>query len=77
MTAIDNLYNTGMYKKLVLELLVCCVMNYPSLYGEYYVESAINSAGTQYVLNDFLLAFMVFIRLRYLVKVILILSDYQ
>jgi hypothetical protein len=75
----DNIINTGMYKTMVFEIILCGVMNYPSLYGEYYTEEAIKSAESQihYVLNDFLLCLMVFIRLPYIIRVILILTDFK
>lgn len=76
-TPIDNLYNTGMYKWMIIEVLLCAVMNYPSLYGVDYTETAIPTAGTPYVLNDFMLCLMIFIRLPYLLRLILMLSDYQ
>ena len=79
MTPIDNLYNTGMYKAMIVEILLCCVMNYPSLYGEYYTETAIKSEekNIHYILNDALLCLMVFIRLPYIIRVILILTDFK
>ena len=79
LTPIDNVYNTGMYKTMIIEILLCCVMNYPSLYGEYYTENAIKSSESNihYVLNDFLLCLMVFIRLPYIIRVILILTDFK
>lgn len=64
---------------MIIEILLCCVMNYPSLYGEYYTENAIKSAdlGVHYILNDFLLCIMIYVRLPYILRVILILSDFQ
>lgn len=40
MTFMDNLYNTGLWQTMLFEILLSLVMNYPSLYGSTYVETA-------------------------------------
>ena len=35
-TPLDNIYNSGHMRPMILELLLCLIMNYPSLYGSTY-----------------------------------------
>ena len=76
LTKTDNLYSTGIWKFLVFEWALNCVMNYPSLYDTTYVEE--NTAFTNsFYINDILLCYMIFIRMTYLVRVILATSFYS
>jgi hypothetical protein len=73
----DNLINTGLWKGMSFEILLCGVMNYPSLYGSTYLEEAnIFSAGKVFRLNDFLLFLMIFVRVKFFVKPIIEISYY-
>ena len=56
-------------------MMLTFIMNYPSLYGETYTESANKaSAGIEFVTNDLLLALMIFIRLIYFIRWVLSIS---
>lgn len=37
-TELDNLFNTGIFKYMVVEMLLMLVMPYPSLYNSIYYE---------------------------------------
>jgi len=53
-------------------------MNYPSLYDHYYYENANNfSEGYAFITNDLLLCIMMFLRIRYLVKIVVDISYYS
>lgn len=78
LTKTDNLYSTGELYWLIFEITLNCIMNYPSLYDSTYVEeyTAFDPTTTFYV-NDILLCIMIFIRMIYLVRVILAVSFYS
>jgi hypothetical protein len=73
----DTLYNTGLWKSMVFEMLICLVMNYPSLYGETYIETANDfSNGKIFYSNDVLLCFMMFCRVHFVLRALVQLSFY-
>jgi hypothetical protein len=68
---LDNLINTGLWKHIVIEILLSLVMSYPSLYGSVYIETANDfSNGKEFVTNDLMLCFMIFCRLHFLCRAI-------
>ncbi|CDW84960.1 small-conductance calcium-activated potassium channel protein [Stylonychia lemnae] len=74
---LDNLINTGLWKNIVLEILLSLVMSYPSLYGDVYIETANDwSNGKEFVTNDLMLCLMIFCRLHFLCRAIIQLSFY-
>jgi hypothetical protein len=74
----DNVVNTGKYKPMIFEMLMNLVMSYPSLYSHFYQETADSaSADIEFILNDLLLAFMIFIRIIYFVRWILSISVFS
>lgn len=76
-TELDTIFNTGLYKSMIVEMFFCLVMPYPFLYGYTYTENADPfSAGYIFYWNDWLLCFMIFFRLHFLVRSILSNSFY-
>lgn len=76
-TNLDNLFNTGIFKYMMLEILLTLVMPYPSLYNKVYYEQANEkSAGIPFLWNDWLLCFCIFFRVHFLLRTILSLSWY-
>eukprot|EP00347_Sterkiella_histriomuscorum_P003133 403365464 len=74
---LDNLINTGLWKQIILEVLLSLVMSYPSLYGSTYIETANDfSNGRIFITNDLLLCFMIFCRVHFFVRGIIQLSFY-
>lgn len=74
---LDNLINTGLYKQIIIEILLSLVMSYPSVYGSTYIETANDfSNGKIFITNDLLLCFMIFCRMHFLVRAIIQLSYY-
>jgi hypothetical protein len=68
---LDNLINTGLWKHIIIEILLSLVMSYPSLYGSVYIETANDfSNGKEFVTNDLMLCFMIFCRLHFLCRAI-------
>ena len=64
-----NLFNTGLYKSLIFEILTTLVMPYPSLMGSTYVERANDfTHNVQFYTNDLMLCFMIFLRIHFLVR---------
>ena len=77
MTRHDNIFNTGLWKPMVLECIITLIQCYPSLYGHTYVEEYnLSSAGVVFHTNDILLMLMIFMRIHYLVNCILSTSFY-
>jgi hypothetical protein len=69
---LDNLFNTGLIKWLLLEILGCLIQPYPFLHNEVYYEDANDfSAGIAFQWNDFLLCLMIFFRMIYVFRVAL------
>lgn len=74
---LDNIYNSGFLRPMILELLLCLIMNYPFLYNHYYNEGADSfSAGIDFVTNDLLLCIMLFLRLPYWLDAVISTSKY-
>jgi hypothetical protein len=68
----DNVFNLGEYKNMFFEMILNLIMNYPSLYGQTYIETANSkSAGIEFIVNDLLLCIMIFFRVIYFVRMIL------
>lgn len=62
---------------MILELLLCLIMNYPSLYGHTYTETANSfSKDILFVTNDLLLCIMLFVRAPYWINVVISTSKY-
>ncbi len=54
---------------MLIEIILCFIMSYPSLYGSTYIEEANNgSIGVEFVTNDLLLALMIICRLHFVVR---------
>lgn len=71
----DNIWNTGMWKMMLLECMVSLAMPYPSMYGESYIETANDfSNGISFYSNDMLLCVMIFCRIHFVVRSILKIS---
>lgn len=71
----DNLWNTGDWKMMMLEILLSLVMPYPSLYGETYIETANDfSNNVSFYSNDMLLCIMIFCRVHFVLRAILKIS---
>ena len=76
-TPLDSIYNSGHMKPMVLELLLCLIMNYPSLYGSTYIETANSySEGINFYTNDLLLCIMLFARTPYWINCVISTSKY-
>ena len=76
-TSFDTLSNTGLWKYMIMEILVCAVAPYPFLNGVYYVE-VVEAYSTEitYEINDILLFFM-FCRLYLLVRFSFYLTEFM
>lgn len=71
----DNLWNTGMWKMCVLEMLLSLAMPYPSMYGDTYIETANDfSNGVTFYSNDILLCMMIFCRIHFILRSLLKIS---
>lgn len=76
-TDLDNLFNTGIFKYMILEILLMFVMPYPSLYNSTYYENANEkSVDVAFQWNDFLLCFCIFFRFLFLFRTLLTMSSY-
>ena len=74
---LDNIFNTGLYVAMCIEIVMTLIMPYPFLYGYTYMENANDfSADKVFMWNDFLLCFMIFARVHTLARSILSLSSY-
>ena len=73
----DNIYNTGLWKPMILECLITLIQCYPSLYGHTYMEEYnMFDPDTVFITNDILLMLMIFMRIHFLVICILSTSFY-
>ena len=71
-TELDNVYNTGIFKWLLIEIVSMLIMPYPMIHNHVYYEEANDfSAGIAFQWNDFLLCFMMMVRLVYVFRVAL------
>ena len=71
-TDLDNVFNTGILKYMIIEMVAMCIMPYPFLMDVVYYEDANDfSAGIAFQWNDFLLCLMMFIRLIFIFRVAL------
>ncbi len=85
----DGIFNTKVWKPMVFEMLLCFIMNYPSLYGHYYTERAnefeeyiigMNYPDTVQVIyntNDLLLCIMILCRIHFLLRAAINLSEHK
>ena len=74
---LDNLFNTGNFKYMMLEILLMLVMPYPHLYGKIYYENANEKdVGIPFDWNDFLLCFCIFFRFIFLFRSLMSMSKY-
>jgi hypothetical protein len=74
---LDNLFNTGDFKWMLLEIVMMFIMPYPSLYNATYMEKANDKdADAVFQWNDFLLCFCIFVRIHFLARAILNMSNY-
>ena len=76
-TSFDTLSNTGLWKYMIFEMVICAVAPYPFLNGVYYVE-VVEAFSTEitYEINDILLFFM-FCRLYLLVRFSFYLTEFM
>ena len=75
----DSIFNSYLYKEMLLYMVLALIMNYPSLYGHVYTENAnspLVDPEIEFVTNDLLLALMVFFRYHFFVRVVLSISFY-
>lgn len=73
----DNLFNTGLFKKMILECLMVLVQPYPFLQGVTYYETAMfANQKAEFKLNNFLISCMIFFRIYFYARSILALSFY-
>ena len=69
---LDNIYNTGQLKKMIIECLFMLVMPYPCLYGKTYMETADDwTVGIEFSWNDWLLCFCMFSRVHFFIITLL------
>jgi hypothetical protein len=67
---LDNLFNTEHLKWALLEIVLMAVMPYPGLHNHFYYEEANDfSAGIAFQWNDFLLCWMILVRLVHVIRV--------
>jgi len=77
LTELDNLYNTGIFKRMIFEILMCLVMPYPFFYDYTYKERANEWVEEiDFEWNDFLLCFCIMFRFIYLFRTLLSMSFY-
>lgn len=75
----DSIFNSYLYKEMLLYMVLALIMNYPSLYGHVYRENAnspLIDPEIEFVTNDLLLAIMIFVRYHFFVRVVLSISFY-
>lgn len=76
-TSFDTLSNTGLWKYMIMEILICAIAPYPFLNGVYYIE-VVEAYSTEitYEINDILLFFM-FCRLYLLCRFSFYLTEFM
>ena len=73
----DSLWNTGLWKKMFLEILVCLFMDYPTLYGHTYIEEADDwDKEVPFLTNDILFCIMLYCRYFFAIRTLLSFSFY-
>jgi Ion channel len=73
----DNLFNTGLYKIMIIEVCAVLVQPYPFLQGVIYKEAHMyGDKSANFEVNDLLLCWMIFSRVYFYARSILSLSFY-
>ncbi len=73
----DGIWNTSIWKPMILKMVLSLFMNYPSLYGSTYLEFGNEwVGGIAFNSNDLLLCMMLFCRFHYVIKILLSVSYY-
>lgn len=73
----DGIWSTGLWKGMLLKMLLSLFMNYPSLYGHVYHEHGNEwDDGIPFYSNDLLLGIMLFCRFYYAINFLLSFSFY-
>lgn len=85
----DTVFNTGVWKFMVFEILLTFIQSYPSLYGETYVETANEFAAAfeagldppldvvYFNTNDLLLCIMIFTRIHFFLRAAINVSEHK